>query len=250
MKFLCSLFKKKNVLTCSVCLTQIEHVNCSTLPCSHQFHTTCILQCKNVCPLCRKPILSTNDTNTNHNVTTFVDDYDVFDSQFDSQTVNYPLEGTEVNGQQQQLYVDPLTAYKQHLETLHSYENKSPIHGVIIQLFDQFLSFEDYKKAYQTRCCYAFGTPAYFECILRNAGVTRNNNIVFDKDVIELMDKICESQLTQQQMNTIKTNVQKLMGTYVFGDDYTMYDDKKTCDIENDIINENDINENENENVL
>lgn len=40
-------------LACPVCLENIGKINCCVTACNHTFHTSCLLQCNGLCPLCR-----------------------------------------------------------------------------------------------------------------------------------------------------------------------------------------------------
>lgn len=42
---------------CCICLELINDVNVAITECGHKFHTSCLLKCKNGCPLCRKTLV-------------------------------------------------------------------------------------------------------------------------------------------------------------------------------------------------
>lgn len=41
---------------CCICLEPITDVNVAVTECGHKFHTSCLIKCKNGCPLCRKQL--------------------------------------------------------------------------------------------------------------------------------------------------------------------------------------------------
>ena len=47
-------------MDCAICLEPIEFIQKLTLKCEHMFHKNCINQCKDNCPICRKPLISIN----------------------------------------------------------------------------------------------------------------------------------------------------------------------------------------------
>ena len=57
-------------IECSICLEEILGVNCTTTECGHSFHSSCIfknLNCANVCPICRKELVSDDDGSQSSN---------------------------------------------------------------------------------------------------------------------------------------------------------------------------------------
>lgn len=48
-------------LVCPVCLDKIGKINCSVTECNHTFHTSCLLQCNGLCPLCRADMVKDTD---------------------------------------------------------------------------------------------------------------------------------------------------------------------------------------------
>ena len=51
---------------CCICLESINDVNVAITECGHKFHTSCLMKCKNECPLCRKTLVKEpqNETRT------------------------------------------------------------------------------------------------------------------------------------------------------------------------------------------
>jgi hypothetical protein len=53
--------RKKKMFKCAICLEKISEKNKSSLPCNHNFHTTCLMKSclagNSSCPLCRNQII-------------------------------------------------------------------------------------------------------------------------------------------------------------------------------------------------
>lgn len=44
-------------MSCPICLLPINDVDFCITSCKHKFHTSCLFQCKNECPLCREKLV-------------------------------------------------------------------------------------------------------------------------------------------------------------------------------------------------
>lgn len=47
----------KSDTVCPVCLEAIGKINCCVTACNHTFHTSCLMQCNGLCPLCRTTVI-------------------------------------------------------------------------------------------------------------------------------------------------------------------------------------------------
>lgn len=56
------------IIECPICLEEILGINCTTTECGHKFHSSCIfknLNNTNVCPICRKEMVSDDSQSEN-----------------------------------------------------------------------------------------------------------------------------------------------------------------------------------------
>ena len=60
------------IIECPICLEEILGINCTTTECGHKFHSSCIfknLNNTNVCPICRKEMVSDDPPSDNDDET-------------------------------------------------------------------------------------------------------------------------------------------------------------------------------------
>ena len=77
---------------CPICLDPLGNINVCSTSCGHDFHLSCMMQCKqNACPLCRKQVVEETSNSEDHTPierTISYDEYDI-DETVRSAVLNY-----------------------------------------------------------------------------------------------------------------------------------------------------------------
>lgn len=119
---------------CAVCLESIGKINYCVTECNHTFHTSCLLQCKGLCPLCRAVMVKAEaepepEPEPNCNAAAVVEGYTYANEYYnmDEDTVDEERERRRAIAMSAtENCLEMHRVYLQKLETATAYEEEDP----------------------------------------------------------------------------------------------------------------------------
>lgn len=106
-------------LACPVCLENIGKINCCVTACNHTFHTSCLMQCNGLCPLCRTTVIK--DTKDKVEVEEKeVDEIDDGEEAMEELSVDWYIQSRPHNIRQHNIIADAFDAIDRDIRALEA----------------------------------------------------------------------------------------------------------------------------------